>query len=837
MEYDFNNEMFRLAAELVNQSSRNIFLTGKAGTGKTTFLKFIRENCPKQIAVVAPTGVAAINAGGVTMHSFFQLPFSPFIPNVSGIHDQNEETTNKNSLLGKLRLTTEKKKLLQELELLIIDEISMVRCDMLDAVDTVLRHIRRRHHEGFGGVQVLFIGDMFQLPPVIKEREWRLLKDFYNSPYFFDSAVVKEEPPVYIEFTKIYRQSEESFINVLNQVRNNELDDTGIKLLENRFIPDFKRTKDDGYIILTTHNERARNKNETELNKLGNGLFSYRAGIEGEFPESAYPAEEELRLKVGSQVMFIKNDTGRIKRYFNGKIGTVSSLDDEKIFVQCKDEQEEIEVGKEKWENIRYSVDKNNHQIKEEVLGSFTQYPLRLAWAITIHKSQGLTFEKVIIDAGEAFAPGQVYVALSRCTRLNGIVLQGHISPTKMFSDERIVHFSNTNAPKNIIEKELLQSKKNYQLEILLSLFDYKQIIAEAKELDQYLVENKPSFNEESGKWIEEFLNETIKLQGTAEKFQNQLRSIFNREETSDTKELLRERISAGTAYFLNEQSKLSGRLVTLPIVTDSRLHAKEVNEILKEIFGSLSIKKHLMEGSSEKFDAGVYHQRKRNFIMPAFGINTYAGANNQRLESPHPLLHQKLRKLRENICSKSDLPIYIVAGTNTLDEMVRYLPQSLTEIRKINGFGEAKTEKYGQQFLDVILEYCNEKKLSSLIHEKLSKKEKKSTAAEKGKKVDTKAESFRLYTDGKRVDEIAKERNLTKQTIEGHLAYFVSRGEINIDGLVSKEKILLIEPVAKTFSGGSLTPIKEKLGSHISFGEIKLVVAWIEFQKNQRPI
>ena len=832
MDYDFNNEMFRLAAELVNQSSRNIFLTGKAGTGKTTFLKYIRENCPKQIAVVAPTGVAAINAGGVTMHSFFHLPFSPFIPDAGGFQNQDAETTNKNSLLSKLRMTTEKKKILQELELLIIDEISMVRCDMLDAVDTVLRHIRRRQNERFGGVQVLFIGDMFQLPPVIKEYEWRLLRDFYNSPYFFDSLVIKEEPPVYIEFTKIYRQSEERFINVLNQVRNNELDADGIKLLENRFLPGFMRTKDDGYIILTTHNEMARNKNETELNKLGKEIFSYKAALEGDFPESAYPAEDELRLKVGAQVMFIKNDTEKVKRYFNGKIGTVVSLDDEKILVLCKDEPEEIEVKKEKWENIRYSVDKTNRQLKEEVLGSFTQYPLRLAWAITIHKSQGLTFEKVIIDAGEAFAPGQIYVALSRCTTLDGIVLQSQIRATRMFSDERVVRFSNTSASKNNIEKELHQSKRNYQLKILLSLFDYKQIFAEARDLGQYLVENKPSFNEESGKWADSFLNETVKLQETAEKFQNQLRSILSREENSDTKDLLGERINAGTGYFLKEQSKFGGMLITCPLVTDSRLHAKEVNEILKEIFSGLSLKRYLMEGFPGTFDIETYHQRKKSFIVPAFSMNVYAGANNQRSESPHPLLHQKLRKLRENICSKSDLPIYMVAGTSTLDEMVRYLPQSLTEIRKISGFGDAKTEKYGQQFLDVILGYCTEKKLSSLIHEKHPKKEKKSIGGEKKSKVDTKAESFRLYRDGKRVDEIAKERSLTNQTIEGHLAYYVSRGEININELVSREKFLLIEPVANTFSGGSLTAIKEKLGSHISFGEIKLVVAWLEFQK-----
>ncbi|HET6721637.1 MAG TPA: AAA family ATPase, partial [Chitinophagaceae bacterium] len=658
MDYDFTNDMFRLAAELVNQSSRNIFLTGKAGTGKTTFLKYIRENCLKQVAVVAPTGVAAINAGGVTIHSFFQLPFSPFIPDSGNILHQTEEATNKNSLLSKLRMTTEKKKILQELELLIIDEISMVRCDTLDAVDTVLRHIRRRYSERFGGIQVLFIGDMFQLPPVIKEHEWRLLRDFYNSPYFFDSNVIKEEPPVYIEFTKIYRQSEESFINVLNQVRNNELGNDGRELLENRFSSDVIGKKADGYIFLTTHNEKARNKNDTELNELGEELFSYRAQVEGEFPESAYPAEEELRLKVGAQVMFIKNDTERIKRYFNGKIGTVTFLDKEKILVQCKDDPEEIEVKKEKWENIRYSVDKNSRQLSEEILGSFTQYPLRLAWAITIHKSQGLTFEKVIIDAGEAFAPGQVYVALSRCTTLDGIVLQSHIRPTKMFSDERIVQFSKTNSSKNIIEEELLYSKRNYQLKILLSVFDYQQIVAEAKELNQYVLENRSSFNEEVGRWANEYLNAATKLQATSEKFQHQLRSIFFREDNSETKELLKARIEAGTAYFLTEQGKLCESLISCPATTDSRIHAKELNETLKEIFGVLSLKRYLMEGLHGQFNIETYHQRKKNFILPAFGVNVYAGSTNQRSESPHPLLHQKLRKLRDNICSKADLPI-----------------------------------------------------------------------------------------------------------------------------------------------------------------------------------
>jgi hypothetical protein len=405
-----------------------------------------------------------------------------------------------------------------------------------------------------------------------------------------------------------------------------------------------------------------------------------------------------------------------------------------------------------------------------------------------------------------------------------------------MFSDERIVQFSKTNSSKNILEQELQRSKRTYQLKILLSLFDYKQIFEDAKELNQYLLENRSSFNGELEKWLDELLNEINKLEGTAEKFQNQLRSIFNREENVDTSELLKERMNAGAGYFIKEQSKLNGLLSGCPIVTDSRLHAKEISEALKEIFSGLSIKKYLMEVLFGAFDIETYHKRKKDFILPAFSVNVYAGEAKERTESPHPALHQRLRKLRDNICSKADLPIYIIAGTNTLDEMSRYLPQTLVEIRKISGFGDAKTEKYGQQFLNIILEYCGEKNLSSLIHEKNPKKEKKTESVEKKKKIDTKAESFRLYKEGKSIDEIAKERSLTKQTIEGHLAHYVSIGEINIEELVSKEKISLIEPRVKEFNGGSITTIKEKLGSKISFGEIRLVLAWLTFKKSSSP-
>ncbi len=833
---DTTNEIFQLAIQLVNQSNRNIFLTGKAGTGKTTFLKYIRQNSPKQMAIVAPTGVAAINAGGVTIHSFFQLPLSPFIPetNGTGFPSTSQEISNKHSLISRLRFNNEKKKVIQQLELLIIDEISMVRCDILDAIDTVLRHVRQRPAERFGGVQVLFIGDMLQLPPVIKEQEWNLLSEYYSGQYFFDSKVLQEEPPVYIEFNKIYRQSDEQFIGLLNQVRNNELDEDGMKILESRFQPAFRRSKQDGYIILTTHNNKASEINANELGNLSTKLFSYEAEVQDEFSDRAYPAEQILYLKAGAQVMFIRNDSSeKGKRYFNGKIGTVSKLEADKIFVQCNGGGDEIEVSKEKWENIRYTLNKTTRLLDSDVLGSFTQYPLRLAWAITIHKSQGLTFEKAIIDAGEAFAPGQVYVALSRCTSLEGMVLQSRVQSSRLFSDTRIVEFSQRSASSDKLQLELAIAKKSYQLAVLINNFDFSVAVNSGKELLEYLLEHSSSFNPESFSWTEELLGKMDKLQETAKKFQTQLQSLFLQAEATETNQFLQERIKAAANYFVTEAGSLIQFIQQSPAVTDSRLHSKEYNESLREIFAQLAMKKFMFEGFKEGFNIETFHQRKQSFVLPSISVNAYAGANQKRTDSPHPALHQQLRKMRDTICSRKDIPIYIVAGSNTIDEMAAYLPQTLAELRKISGFGDAKIQQYGQQFLDVILEYCTKNNLSSLIHEKTPKRERKDPLAGRQgkagpakKKGDTHAETFKLYKEGKRVDDIAKERNLAVSTIEGHLCKFIRRGDISINELVSREKFILIESALKDFDGTSTGPVKQKLPNDISFGEIKMVMA-----------
>ncbi len=832
---DTTNTLFQLAADLINQSSRNIFLTGKAGTGKTTFLKYIREHCHKQLAVVAPTGVAAINAGGVTIHSFFQLPFSPFVPETKGF-TKNESTVDRHHLISRLRFNSDKRKVLQQLELLIIDEISMVRCDMMDAIDTVLRHFRKRPYEPFGGVQLLFIGDMFQLPPVIKDTEWKMLAEFYNSPYFFDSLVIKENPPLYIEFDKIYRQSEEKFIRVLNQVRNNELDPQGYAILETRYQPVIRRTKDDGYIILTTHNEQARITNMMALQELDGKTLKYEARIVDDFPGNAYPAEELLVLKEGAQVMFIKNDTAeRGKRYFNGKIGTVKKLEEEKIFVHCEDGPE-IEVVREKWDNIRYTLNKTSQTLEENVLGSFTQYPLRLAWAITIHKSQGLTFDKLIIDAGEAFAPGQVYVALSRCTSLDGLLLKSRLRTNNLFTDQRIVQFSHNISSSVKLIQELEDARKQYQEKLLLSTFDLRAAISSCDELRTYLSGNASSFNPEAIPWLEQLNGRLNGVQETAYKFHTWVKAQFAIEIPPESNTVLQDRISKAATHFVQEIAMLINELQLSPAITDSKLNAKEYNDGLKEIFAELSVTRYLLLGLDGTFSSEKWHQRKKSFVLPSFNINAYAGVSDRRTDSPHPALFMKLKALRDSICLKKDMPVYLVAGSSSLDEMSRYLPQTPGELRKISGFGDAKVEQYGRQFLDIILSYCDERELVSLIDEKPAKRERKEKTGPAKKKGQTHLETFRLYSEGKTVAEIATERMLTTQTIEGHLSGYVRSGEIKIEELVSREKVVLIESALTDFSGSSITPLKQQLGEDISYGEIRLVMAGLGISLERSP-
>ena len=810
---------------MVNLTSEDIFLTGKAGTGKTTFLKYIRENCPKQLAVVAPTGVAAINAGGVTIHSFFQLPFSPFIPEATKFTRQATECVTGHTLISRLRINGEKKKVFQQLELLIIDEISMVRCDVLDAIDVVLRHYRSCPTERFGGVQLLFIGDMYQLPPVVKDGEWSLLKDFYDSPFFFDSQVVKQAPPIHIEFTKIYRQTESNFIKLLNQVRNNELDGASLEELHSRMQPVRESSKETEHVLLTTHNEKARSINEAALAKIDQPTVTFRAEVKDDFPPSAFPANEFLALKVGAQVMFIKNDTEKIRRYYNGKIGVVTELEDEKIFVQCKGDAEPIEVKKERWTNIRYSLNKATRQLDEEEIGSFTQFPLRLAWAITIHKSQGLTFDKAVIDAGAAFAPGQVYVALSRCSSFEGMVLQSRINKQSLTINDRIVQFSKTCGTIDQLQLQLAAAKRSYQQKMILQLFDFSKAINTAKELQKYLNEHQKSFNPEAVAWIQLLVEGLEDLQATAVKFQAQLKGLFAQDIPPEENIFLKERLAAAVVFFLSSCKEQSSHILHSTVSTDSSMHAKEFNDAAKLMFANLELQSFMLQGFSGNFNMQGYHRKRKAFTMPYFPVNAYAATGARHADVAHPVLLQKLREVRDSICAKRNLPIYVVAGTRTLEEMANYLPLTDEALEKITGFGKVKVKTYGHQFLSIVQEYCNSRSLESQIHQKALKRK------SAGIKSNTKKESFELFDGGKSIKAIAAERNLAVSTIESHLAFYVQEGKIPIGRLVSEDKIKKVR--ARINAGEStVATIKASLGAEVSFGEIKFVLASIAVQQ-----
>lgn len=551
---DESNEIFQMAARFVNHTDRDIFLTGKAGTGKTTFLKFIKDNTYKKTVVVAPTGVAAINAGGVTMHSFFQLPFGPFLPVKS--RTWNENVSDQYSLLKNIRFTAEKRELIRELELLVIDEISMVRADMLDAVDIILRHFRNKLTQPFGGVQVLYIGDLFQLPPVAKQEEWNLLSEFYESPFFFHAQVIQQSQPVYIELKKIYRQTEGVFINILNNIRNNSVTDSDLEILHDKYHPSFIPPENEHYITLTTHNYKADEINSTRLNKLPGKLHLFSGKIEKEFSEKALPVEMNLQLKEGAQIMFIKNDKGEVKRYYNGKIGTIKIIVGEKIFIAFPNETEELELDKETWKNIRYSFDRNKNQLNEEEIGTYTQYPIRLAWAITIHKSQGLTFEKAIIDAGDSFAAGQVYVALSRLTGMDGLILYSKILHQSISTDGRVLSFSKSELNKELLKENLQIEQKIFISRSLLKFYDWEKLVETFNEFNEELIHRQVADKKSTAKWSIELLEKIIKQNEVANKFVLQLEGLLATAEF-DNFQHLHHRIDSASTFFIKELNEI----------------------------------------------------------------------------------------------------------------------------------------------------------------------------------------------------------------------------------------------------------------------------------------
>jgi hypothetical protein len=814
------NEIFDLAYRFVTETSENIFLTGKAGTGKTTFLKYLKENSTKNIVVAAPTGVAAINAGGVTLHSLFQLPFHPFLPTKN----------NKEELLAKLRHSKQRQQLLRKMELLVIDEISMVRCDVMDAIDTILKHARRNYHLPFGGVQLLLIGDLHQLEPVAPNQEWAILSEYYSSRFFFDSHAIKEQMPLLIELNKIYRQKEESFVRLLNKVRNNTMTADDFEDLHMRYDPGFRPSLDKKYITLTSHNSQADNINQQELYKISATSCTYKAIIEKDFPENMYPVEAELVLKKGAQVMFLKNDL-ILKRYFNGKIGIIKSLEKERIVVEC--DGFEIEVDMETWENSRYTLNRGDGKLEQEVLGTFTQYPLRLAWAITIHKSQGLTFEKVMIDAGAAFSSGQVYVALSRCTSLEGIVLLSKIPGTAIFSNENVIAGQKTLAVKGSLAERFEGARQVFTQQLLEEIFSFNEIGAAGEQLEFQVKQHKDklSINSDGGSgavtWIENFKQLFVADKNIGLKFIGRIAELMKEEGIIEKNELLQKRISDAANHFI---PKLEANLVELqnhPLITEHKETAVSVNEKFQELALSIYNNKYYLQYCKQPFSVTSFLQHKLKYTQPRFNITCYASGKKQVYsDTTNKELYETLKRWRDLVCDETGMPIYMVANQQSLKEICTFLPLSKKDLLHIGGFGKAKVDKYGDDIIDAVDSYCRQNGIETNMSEKFAHPKKDRKEKNTIVKPDTKLASFNLYKEGRSIADIGKERNLAPSTIESHLAFFVGTGEIDVNEFVSKDKQQQIKDAAAIHGILSHKTLMDNLPEGFSYGEIKMVLA-----------
>ncbi|MDD5149915.1 MAG: AAA family ATPase, partial [Flavobacterium sp.] len=544
------SEAAEYTLRFINQTHRSIFLTGKAGTGKTTLLREIIQTTHKNCVVVAPTGIAALNAGGVTIHSMFQLPFGGFIPDNSAPHfSENSKFETKATLRRHFNMSGLKKAVIRNMELLIIDEVSMLRADLLDAMDFMMQTVRRKSIP-FGGVQVLFIGDLLQLPPVIRDEEWRTLKTYYKGKFFFHSHVVQQNPPLYIELSKIFRQTDDAFISILNNLRNNQISSADIQNLNQYVKPDFDLKANKGYITLTTHNAKADAMNTQALEDLVGNLVIYKPSIVGDFPEKIFPIDEELKLKVGAQVMFVKNDLSFDKKYFNGKMGIIKSLSKEEILVHFPEENTTIEVEKYEWENIRYKVHENTKEIEEEVLGTFVHYPIKLAWAITVHKSQGLTFDKATLDVSQVFLPGQAYVALSRLRSLNGLILLSPLRMNGISNDQDVMDYSLNKASEEILESSLQLETRNFIHNFLNSSFDWVDLAQEWRNHQfSYTEKGESSAKSKHTVWARKQTEAIESLLEPSRKFILQLNKLFSQEEV-DLQHVL-DRIEAAFNYFL----------------------------------------------------------------------------------------------------------------------------------------------------------------------------------------------------------------------------------------------------------------------------------------------
>ncbi|MDO4461516.1 MAG: AAA family ATPase [Bacteroidia bacterium] len=687
-----------LAWECLTTTGVNLFLTGKAGTGKTTFLKRLRELCPKRMVVVAPTGVAAINAGGVTIHSMFQMPFGPFIPGSKLKHD--------------FTMRKEKINIIRTLDLLVIDEISMVRADLLDAIDAYLRFIRR-NNTPFGGVQLLMIGDLQQLAPVVTDQERDIIFANYTSPYFFASKALAQTRYITIELQQVYRQTDTYFLSLLNSVRNGNLSQSIVDELNKRYIPEHEIKDDNGYIRLTTHNAQADSINTRKLKDIRGHERVYQCSVEGNFPEMSYPADQKLILKEGAQVMFLKNDPSGQHRYYNGRIGRVDSMEPDKVIVALDDGQR-IEVFQEKWQNAKYVINPDTHEIDEQVEGSFTQIPLRLAWAITIHKSQGLTFDRAIIDAQSSFAHGQVYVALSRCRTLEGLILSSPISASSVMTDPNVSLFISQQLSSGIDSQGISSLKAEYARSLAMELMSFGELQRLSFMLERL-------FDEALYRQYPQALSE-IKFYAncaTTEVFQiaQRFSSVMPNDIMADAAFL--ERIANGAKYMCQKISSTYDCILTRSDVTlDNKEIKSRLDRYRADLEAEVNVKKKTLQAIVEQgFDTTIYLKAKTEAILETFKFDAdrkpakvkQSASAASPSDVKYPALYEKLRQWRKKKADEESKPAFMVLSNATLINIASLLPKDYEALSKIKGVGEKILFAYSDDILKITTKFAKQ--------------------------------------------------------------------------------------------------------------------------------
>ena len=839
-----NNPELQLAWQFIENTGTHLCLTGKAGTGKTTFLRRLREQSPKRMVVLAPTGIAAINAGGVTIHSFFQLSFAPFVPD-----------TTLNSAQIHYRINKEKRNIIRSMDLLVIDEISMVRADLLDAVDATLRRYRDRE-KPFGGVQLLMIGDLQQLAPVVKDSEWEMLRHYYETPYFFASRALRETTYMTIELEKVYRQSDTFFLSLLNKIRENKADDEVLNELNKRYQRDFQPPKEEGYIRLTTHNNQAQRINDRELASLPGKAYSFRAEVKDDFPEYSYPADEVLTIKEGAQIMFLKNDVSSEKRYYNGMIGEVVTVNETGMFVRGKDSEHEFQLLQEEWGNYKYVLNEETKEITEEIAGVFRQYPIRLAWAITIHKSQGLTFERAIIDARNSFAHGQTYVALSRCKTLDGMVLESPLRREAIISDSVVDNFTKAverNKPGN---KQLNDMQKAYFFDLLSDLFNFYSIEQAYKRLLRMMDENLYRlFPKQLAEYkaLEPHMKERIVE--VARRFRNQYTRLINESEDYAGNQELQERIRSGAGYFRKELEPVRALFDKTNMPLDNRELRKQLNERLQTLDDALCIKESLLDTvCTSTFTVSDYLKQKAK-VMLSLEEDSSTSASSSRVPGEkrerkervassrsgkvkvdvptdilHPELYRALAEWRTEKTREANVPAYVIMQQKALMGIVNLLPDTPAALEAIPYFGAKGVEKYGLEILGIVRKYMKENQverpevkeifISAKEHKKDKKKEEK-----KELKKDTKIVSYEMFCQGMSIEEIAKARDLVTGTIAGHLEQYVRSGKIKVEQVVKAENLAKIRKYLEEHEYMGMFAIKAALGDDVSYADIKFAL------------